>query len=84
MSFIIQATSSDGVYSLVAFHCITFTLSEILCFFNIVENKIYIYLYILVVVVEQGLTSHQTHYRSHRGRVLWVKRRRFNFSSAYS
>ena len=26
------------------------------------------------VVVEQGLTSHQTHYRSYRGRVLWVKR----------
>ena len=24
--------------------------------------------------VEQGLTSHQTHYRSYRGRVLWVKR----------
>jgi len=23
--------------------------------------------------VEQGLTSHQTHYRSYRGRVLWVK-----------
>jgi len=22
---------------------------------------------------EQGLTSHQTHYRSYRGRVLWVK-----------
>jgi len=28
----------------------------------------------IVVVVEQGLTSHQTHYRSYRGRVLWVKR----------
>jgi len=26
------------------------------------------------VVVEQGLTSHRTHYRSYRGRVLWVKR----------
>jgi len=25
-------------------------------------------------VVEQGLMSHQTHYRSYRGRVLWVKR----------
>jgi len=24
--------------------------------------------------VEQGLTSHQTHYRSYRGRVLWIKR----------
>ena len=24
--------------------------------------------------VDQGLTSHQTHYRSYRGRVLWVKR----------
>ena len=24
--------------------------------------------------VEQGLTSHQTHYRSYRGQVLWVKR----------
>jgi len=24
-------------------------------------------------VAEQGLTSHQTHYRSYRGRVLWVK-----------
>ena len=24
--------------------------------------------------VKQGLTSHQTHYRSYRGRVLWVKR----------
>jgi len=23
--------------------------------------------------IEQGLTSHQTHYRSYRGRVLWVK-----------
>jgi len=27
-----------------------------------------------VMRVEQGLTSHQTHYRSYRGRVLWVKR----------
>ena len=24
--------------------------------------------------VEQGITSHQTHYRSYRGQVLWVKR----------
>jgi len=23
--------------------------------------------------IEQGLTSHQTHYRSYQGRVLWVK-----------
>ena len=28
----------------------------------------------VVVVVEQGLTSYQTHYRSYRRRVLWVKR----------
>ena len=28
----------------------------------------------VLVEVEQGLTSHQTHYRSYRGRVLWVKR----------
>jgi len=33
-----QATSSDGVYRLVA--CIAFTLSEIMLFFYIVENKI--------------------------------------------
>ena len=26
------------------------------------------------VRAEQGLTSHQTHYRSYRGRVLWVER----------
>ena len=29
---------------------------------------------VVVVVVEHGLKSHQTHYRSYRGRVLWVKR----------
>ena len=27
-----------------------------------------------IVVAELGLTSHQTHYRSYQGRVLWVKR----------
>jgi len=31
-------------------------------------------LYQVSAGVEQGLTSHQTHYRSYRGRVLWVKR----------
>jgi len=28
----------------------------------------------VTVVVEQGLSSHQTHYRSYRGGLLWVKR----------
>jgi len=27
-----------------------------------------------IQLIEQGLTSHQTHYRSYRGRVLWIKR----------
>ena len=30
---------------------------------------------IIWALVEQSLTSHQTHYRSYRGPVLWVKRR---------
>jgi len=29
---------------------------------------------ILFKLIEQGLTSHQKHYRSYRGQVLWVKR----------
>jgi len=27
-----------------------------------------------MLTAEQDLTSHQTHYRSYQGRVLWVKR----------
>ena len=42
-----QATSSDGVYCQVAFHCITFTLSEIV--FYIVDNNISIYQSLSVV-----------------------------------
>ena len=38
MLLVIQTTSSDGAYRLVAFHCIKYTLSEIM--FYIVENKI--------------------------------------------
>ena len=47
-------------------------LNPVQCCYRIPQTTVYI----LGdrVVVEQGLTSHQTHYRSYRGRVLWVKR----------